>query len=299
MNGPATTLTPQRDFLASAARWGKFGRTARRALRIPALGVGAIAILFLFAVAVFAPLLTRHDPNFQDYNAILAQPAGTHVLGTDNLGRDILARLLFGARISLSVGLGAVALALLVGIAMGLVAGYFGGWFDDVLMRVVDAMFAFPEILLMLALAAALQPSLQNTILAIGFGSTPGFARLLRGQVLSVREAEYVTAARALGASHARLMLRHVLPNSIVPLIVLASQSIGGAILIESTLSFLGVGVPPPAPSWGSMLQTGFQFLQLAPWLSFFPGIAIFVAVLAFNLFGDGVRDSFDPRMHR
>lgn len=291
-------------FAGRTVRSGPRPRTAvrriiRRAIAVPSLGVGGLLLLGLLLIAILAPLLARQDPSYQDYNAIFAKPSGAHLLGTDNLGRDTLTRLFYGARISLTVGIASIAIALVIGIAMGLAAGYFGGWLDDVIMRVVDAVFAFPALLLMLAVAAALKPSLQNTILAIGVVSTPGFARLLRGQVLSVREEDYVTAARAIGASHTRIMLRHVLPNSVAPLIILASQSIGGAVLIEATLSFLGVGVPPPAPSWGAMLQTGFQYLQLAPWLSFFPGIAIFIAVLAFNLVGDGIRDVFDPRARR
>ncbi len=269
----------------------------RRLRRNPAVIVGSAVVGLLTICAVFAPLLAPADPLYQDYTAVLQEPGGDHPLGTDNLGRDILARLLYGTRISLLVGVVAVGLATVIGVTMGLVAGYVGGWVDDLLMRISDALFAFPALLLILAIASALGPSILNTMAAIGIVFSPSYARMIRGEVLTLRERDFVTAARALGAGNARIMFRHILPNGLSPIIVLASLSISGAILTEATLSFLGVGTPPPNPSWGSMLQNGYQFLQIEPWLSISPGLAIFVSVLAFNLLGDGLRSVLDPRL--
>ena len=268
-----------------------------RLLRVPAVLIGFAIIGMLVILAVGAPLIAPHDPLDQDYEAILTAPSSLHLLGTDNLGRDVFSRLVYGAQVSLQVGVIAVGIATAVGVVMGLLAGYFGGLVDDVIMRIVDALLAFPALLLILAISAALGPSLLNTTIAIGAVSTPAYARLVRSQVLTVRELDYVAAARTLGAGHGRIMLTHVLPNAIAPTIVLASLSTSGAILTEATLSFLGVGVPPPAPSWGSMMQTGFQYLALAPWLSLSAGGVIFVAVLGFNLLGDGLRAVLDPRI--
>ncbi len=272
-------------------------RAGRRLARTPAMiaALGIVVVLIIAALA--APLLAPADPLRQDYGALLEAPSGAHPLGTDNLGRDILARLLYGARVSLAVGTLAVALATILGVAAGLVAGYFGGWIDDLIMRVSDALIAFPALLLILAIGAALGPSLTNPILAIGVVFAPGYARLIRAEVLTLRERDYVTAARALGAGNPRIMLRHILPNGLAPIIVLASLSVSGAILTEATLSFLGVGVPPPAPSWGGMLQLGYQYLEQAPWMSLYPGLAIFIAVIAFNILGDGLRTALDPNI--
>lgn len=269
----------------------------QRLSRSPAVVVGLVIIVTLVVLAIGAPLIAPFDPLDQDYEAILAAPGSSHLLGTDNLGRDVLSRLVYGAQVSLQVGIIAVGIATAVGVTMGLLAGYIGGLVDDVIMRFVDALLAFPALLLILAISAALGPSLLNTTIAIGAVSIPAYARLVRGQVLTVRELDYVLAATTLGAGHRRIMLLHVLPNAIAPTIVLASLSTSGAILTEATLSFLGVGVPPPAPSWGSMMQTGFQYLALAPWMSLSAGGVIFVAVLGFNLLGDGLRSVLDPRI--
>lgn len=269
----------------------------RRIKRAPAVVIGLAITLCLVIIALSAPVLAPYDPLHQDYEAILAAPSRAHLLGTDNLGRDVLSRLLYGAQVSLQVGIIAVGIATAAGVAMGLLAGYFGGVIDDIIMRIADALLAFPGLLLILAIAAALGPSLLNTTIAIGVVSSSGYARLLRGQVLTVRELDFILAARALGVGHGRIMLRHILPNAIAPTIVLASLSTSGAILTEATLSFLGVGVPPPAPSWGSMMQTGFRYIELAPWLSLSPGAAIFAAVLGFNILGDGLRTVLDPRL--
>jgi len=274
-------------------------RLRHRLFHTPAVLFGASITLLLILIAIAAPVLAPYDPIVQDYNVIAQPPNLAHPMGTDNLGRDILSRLLYGARISLQVGLISVVLSTALGIVMGMLAGYYRGWIDDVIMRFADAMMAFPALLLVLAIASALGPSIINATIAIGVVASPFFARLLRGQVLSVRESDYVTAARALGCKPTRIMLRHILPNTLAPLIVLASLSTANAIMTEATLSFLGVGTPPPTPSWGSMLQVGFQYLLMAPWLSLFPGIAIFVTVLAFNILGDGLRSVLDPRMQR
>lgn len=289
---PASSI--RLDERSGAARRGLLWRRMRRT---PAVPIGLAVIAVLVFCAVLAPWLAPSDPLFQDYGAILQAPGSGHVLGTDNLGRDVLSRLLYGTRISLLVGVVAVGLATAIGVAMGLVAGYVGGWIDDVIMRISDALFAFPALLLILAISSALGPSILNTMMAIGVVFSPSYARMIRGEVLTLRERDFVTAAKAIGAGHGRIMVRHVLPNGLAPVIVLASLSISGAILTEATLSFLGVGTPPPNPSWGSMLQTGYEFIHTAPWLSISPGVAIFVSVLAFNLLGDGLRTMLDPRL--
>lgn len=270
-----------------------------RVRKIPALIGGLVVVVLLVIIAVAAPVLAPYDPNFQDYTAVLQPPSGAHPFGTDNLGRDIFSRIVFGAQVSLQVGIIAVGIATLAGTGLGLIAGYFGAWIDDVIMRVSDAVFAFPALLLILAIAAALKPSLGATMAAIGIVFSPVYARMIRGEVLSLRQRDYVTAARAIGMSDLRIMLLHILPNGVAPIIVLASLSVSSAILTEATLSFLGVGVPPPTPTWGGMLQIGYQYVQVAPWLSIFPGVMIFISVLAFNIFGDGLRTLLDPYLRR
>jgi peptide/nickel transport system permease protein len=256
-----------------------------------------VAVLTL--MAVFAPLLAPYDPIKQDYGALTKAPSVAHLFGTDNLGRDVLSRTIYGARVSLSAGVIAVGLATLAGLLLGLLAGFFGGWLDELIMRVVDAMLAFPFLVLAITLAAVLGPNLQNAMLAIAVVSAPVFARLARGQVLSERERDYVQAAHALGSSDARIVIRHLLPNIAGPIIIQASLSVAGAILAESSLSFLGLGVQPPTPSWGEMLNTARGYLRDAPWTAIAPGSLIFVSVLAFNLLGDGLRDALDPRGNR
>jgi ABC-type dipeptide/oligopeptide/nickel transport system permease subunit len=257
---------------------------------------GLIIVLLLSMVALLSPYISPFDPAKQDFSALLQPSSAAHLLGTDELGRDTLSRVLYGARISLSAGLVSVALALLVGTALGLVAGFVGGWLDELIGRLVDALLAFPFLILAISLAAILGPSLQNTMLAIAIVTTPAFARVTRAQVLAQRELDYVQAASALGASNGRTLLRHILPNISGALIVQASLAIAEAVLAESTLSFLGLGVQPPTPSWGSMLNTARGYLQTAPWLALAPGVIIFLTVLAFNLLGDGLRDALDPR---
>lgn len=260
--------------------------------------LGAALAALLVVAAVAAPLLARHDPTAIDLSQQLVRPSAQHWLGTDIQGRDVFARLLYGARISLAVGLGAQLVALLVGGTLGLVSGYYGRWIDEVVMRVADVTLAFPTLLLLIAMVAAFQPSLTVVTLTIGIVGWAGVARLVRGQVLVVRRLEYVQAARALGLTDARLLLRHVLPAVTAPLVIVGTLGIAAAIMAESSLSFLGLGVQPPTPSWGGMIADARDLAQLrrAPWTSLAPGISIGCAVLAFNLLGDALRDAIDPR---
>ncbi len=260
--------------------------------------LGTLLLGALAAAAIAAPLFTRYDPIAIDLGSQLLRPSSAHWLGTDIQGRDILARLLFGARISLSVGLGAQCIALLIGGTLGMVSGFYGRWVDELVMRVADVTLAFPTLLLLIAMVAAFQPSLGVVTLTIGIVGWAGVARLVRGQVLVVRGLEYVQAARALGGSDVRILLRHVLPAVTAPLVIVGTLGIAAAIMAESSLSFLGLGVQPPTPSWGGMIADARDLSQLrrAPWTSLAPGLTIGCAVLAFNLLGDALRDATDPR---
>jgi ABC-type dipeptide/oligopeptide/nickel transport system permease subunit len=272
---------------------------AGRALRHDARAwFAAIVIAVIVLGAVAAPLVARHDPLAIDLHAQLLPPSGAHWLGTDVQGRDVWARLVYGARISLSVGVFSQCIALSLGLALGLVAGYYGRWMDEVVMRLADVTLAFPTLLLLIALVAALQPSLTIVFLTIGFVGWAAMARLVRGQVLVVRELEFVQASRALGARDRRVMLRHILPSVVAPVVIAATLGIAAAIMAESSLSFLGLGVQPPTPSWGAMIADARDLAQLrsAPWTSVAPGLAIGLTVLAFNLLGDALRDALDPR---
>lgn len=251
----------------------------------------------MVCLAVFAAHIAPHDPLKPDFLAFLQAPGDEYRLGADELGRDVLSRVIHGARASLQAGLISVGIAVSIGLPIGLLSGYYRGFFDEyVVMRLADAMMAFPVIVLALALAAIMRPSLTTAMIAIGIVYAPIFMRLTRGQVLEVREAEYIAAARTIGAQNGRIIFRHVLPNILTPVLVQASLSVAGAILVEAALSFLGLGIQPPTPSWGSMLRLGFGYLDKAPWASFWPGLAIFIAVLGINLLGDGLRDAFDPK---
>ncbi len=266
-------------------------------LRSP-LTVGGLVLITLFALAaVFAPLLAPADPLKQVLSTRLRPPSAEHWLGTDQLGRDVLSRMLFGARISLLVGVVVVVGAGSVGTFTGLVAGYAGGWLDEGLMRVTDVFFAFPALILAMAISGAIGPSLTNAMIAIAAVSWPVYARLVRAQVLTLREREYVEAARSLGASDPRIIWQHILPNTLAPLMVQASFDLGGAILAAAGLSFIGFGTQPPTPEWGVMISEGRNYIATQPWLSLFPGLAILFTVAAFNLIGDGLRDAFDPRL--
>lgn len=260
-----------------------------------AMAGGAI-VLGMFALALLAPLVAR-DPGAIDIARRLQAPGWSHPLGTDDLGRDVLARIFYGARISLLVGFVAVGISTLIGIALGAFAGYYGRWVDAVIMRFVDIMLCFPSFFLILAVIAFLEPSIWNIMIIIGLTSWMGVARLVRAEFLSLRERDFVLAARALGARDSRIIFRHILPNSLSPVLVSATLGVAGAILTESALSFLGIGVQPPTPSWGNMLIAGKQTLGTAWWLSAFPGLAILVTVLGYNLLGEGIRDALDPRL--
>ena len=284
---PVSTLRPARP------RWQEtLGLLARN----PTAAVAALVLLAIILVAVFDDTFAPDGPNERDIPNRLAPPSWAHPFGTDDLGRDILSRVILGASVSLKVGFLAVALALVVGTLIGLLAGFYGRWVDDVLMRLMDMLFAFPAVLLAIAVLAIRGPGPNNAILAIGIVYIPIFARVTRASVLGVREEVYVRASRSVGASDLRLLTRHVLPNAAPPIIVQTSISLAFAVLAEAALSFLGLGTQPPNPSWGLMLAEGRGFIELAWWLAFFPGMAIFLTVLCFNLLGDGLRDVLDPR---
>ena len=258
---------------------------------------GGIIVLTLFIAAIFAPLLAPYDPNSINVKHILEPPGRTHPLGTDDLGRDILSRMIWGARISLAVGFVAVGISTIVGILLGAASGYYGGWTDRVLMRFVDIMLSIPTFFLLLAVIAFLEPSIWNIMIVIGLTSWMGVSRLVRAEVLSSKEREFALAARAIGAGDLRMIFKHILPNSMAPVLVSAVLGVAGAILVESALSFLGIGVQPPTASWGNILTAGKDNIEIAWWLSVFPGLAILVTVLAYNLLGEGIRDSIDPRL--
>jgi ABC-type dipeptide/oligopeptide/nickel transport system permease subunit len=259
---------------------------------------GALVCLVVLA-ALLAPWIVSFDPIATNLYHALKAPSWTHLMGTDELGRDIFSRVLYGARTSLVVGVLSVAISLVVGLTAGLISGYYRGWIDNVLMRIMDALLAFPVLLLALAIAAVLGASSRNVIIAIGIVFVPYFARLVRGQVLYLRELDYVMACRISGGSDLRIIWRHILPNALSPVIVQASLSISFAMIVEASLSFLGLGVQPPAPSWGSMLKAGYPYMASAPWLAIWPGVILAITVLGFNLLGDGIRDALDPRLRR
>ncbi|HTG00454.1 MAG TPA: ABC transporter permease [Nitrospirota bacterium] len=257
---------------------------------------GGILVLLVFVCSIFAPIFSPYNPSTIDIKSILIGPSFSHPFGTDDLGRDVLSRMIWGGRISLEVGFVAVGIATLIGIILGSLAGFYGGWVDSVIMRAVDIMLSIPTIFLVLAVIAILEPSIINIMIVIGLTSWMEPARLIRAEFISLKEREFVIAARALGASDTRIMMRHVLPNGLSPILVSATMGIGGAILVESALSFLGLGVQPPTPSWGSLLSSGKDNIEIAWWLSAFPGLAILVTVLGYNLLGEGIRDALDPR---
>ena len=274
----------QREF------WGRLKRN-RMAM------TGLALVLGLFVVSVFAPWLAPYDPNSINLKEVLMPPSPAHYLGTDTLGRDVLSRIIYGSQVSLKVGFVAVGLATLIGLFIGALAGYYGGWVDSALMRLVDLMLCFPAFFLILAVIAVLEPSIWNIMVVIGLTGWMGVARLVRAEFLSLREREFVTAARALGAGDTRLILRHMLPNALAPVMVSATLGVAGAILTESALSFLGLGVQPPTPSWGNILTAGKDNIEIAWWLSVFPGLAILVTVMSYNLLGEGIREAIDPRL--
>jgi len=271
-------------------------RAMRRLLRRKGAVFGLFVIALLVALALLAPLISPYDPSSQTWSAVRKAPSALHWFGTDDVGRDVLARVIYGARASLMAGIISVAIAIALGVPAGLIAGYVGGFVDALFGRVTDAMLACPFLILAIALAAFLGPSLGNAMIAIGITTTPIFVRLTRAQVMAVKVEDYVEAARAVGNPHWRIALVHILPNILPALLVQATLSLAAAIIAEAALSFLGLGQQPPAPSWGSMLNAAQRFLVNAPWMAVWPGLAIFLAVLSFNLVGDGLRDALDPR---
>jgi peptide/nickel transport system permease protein len=291
----ATLTAPLLDDAAAPAE-SPVRRALRRLVRRKGAMFGLAVIVLFVALALCAPIVAPYDPTAQSWTSVRKAPSWLHPLGTDDVGRDILARIIFGARASLLAGVISVAIALAIGVPLGLVAGYVGGFLDAAISRLTDAMLAIPFLILAIALAAFLGPSLRNAMIAIGVTTTPIFVRLTRGQVMAVKVEDFVEAARAVGNPPRRVVLVHILPNILPALMVQASLSIAAAIIAEAALSFLGLGQQPPAPSWGSMLNAAQRFLVNAPWMAVWPGVAIFLTVLSFNLLGDGLRDALDPR---
>jgi len=260
---------------------------------------GGATVILLFLIAMLSSIISPYDPNEIDRAHILEPPSIHHLLGTDDLGRDVLSRMIYGSRISLAVGFIAVGIATVIGIFFGALSGYYGGWIDRIIMRFVDIMLSIPTFFLILAVIAFIGPGIWNIMIVIGLTSWMGVARLVRAEFLSLKEREFVLAARALGASNMRIILHHIMPNSMAPVFVSAVLGVASAILVESALSFLGIGVQPPTPSWGNILTLGKDNIEIAWWLSVFPGMAILITVLAYNLVGEGLRDALDPRLWR
>jgi peptide/nickel transport system permease protein len=289
-SAPATPISTPR---VRNQRWA----VAKRALTARGAPFGAAVLALVVLMAMVAPLISPYDPLKQDLVNARQAPSAEHLLGTDDLGRDVLTRVIYGSRVSLIAGLASVAVAVVAGSLLGLAAGFAGGMVDSLVMRVVDAVLSFPALVLALALGAVIGAGLTGVVIALGVVYTPTFARLMRGQVLTIRTREYVEAARVIGSPGWRIVKQHVLPNVATPIVIQASLSIAFAILAEASLSFLGLGVPPPAPSWGGMINQGRGYLQAAPWIVFGPGAALFVTVLGLNFVGDAIRDALDPRI--
>jgi peptide/nickel transport system permease protein len=258
---------------------------------------GLVIIVLMLVMAIFAPLLAPYPPNKPNLDAVLMGPSSAHWAGTDDLGRDVLSRIFFGSRTSLEIGLMVVAIACIFGITIGLIAGYYGGWINSIIMRIVDSLMAFPMILLALVVAALLGNGTRNVVIALSVAMMPGYARMMCGQVLAIKENDYVTAGRCIGAGNLRIMLRHILPNCLSPLIVMITMMLGSIILAEAGLSFLGIGITAPTASWGSMISDGQQYLLTQPMISFAPGLTLMLTVFALNMVGDGLRDALDPSL--
>jgi peptide/nickel transport system permease protein len=258
---------------------------------------GSVIVFLLIITAIFAPFIAPYDPNATDLKNMRAQPSSSHLLGTDEVGRDLLSRLIYGSRISLLVGIIAVTIAGALGIGLGLIAGYFSGWTNTIIMRFIDALLALPPLVLMLAIAAVLGGGLFNVLVALGIGMMPTYCRLMCAQVTALKQSDYIAAAHSIGARDLRIMISHILPNAFPPLLVLITMNLGTAIMMEASLSFLGIGILPPTPTWGAMVSSGQRFIFDSPLLSFMPGVAILLVVLAFNMVGDGLRDALDPRL--
>ena len=294
--GAALTVegVPARPVTAEAGPWLRGWRRLRRR---KAAVIGLVIVCVFVAMAVFAPWIAPFDPIETSWSAIRKAPSAEHWFGTDEIGRDVLSRVIWGTRASLLAGVVSVSISLVLGVSIGLTAGFMGGFVDGLISRITDAFLACPFLILAIALAAFLGPSLTNAMIAIGVSATPVFVRLTRAQVLNVKVEDYVEAARAIGNSPLRIAWRYVLPNILPPVMVQATLAIAAAIIAEASLSFLGLGQQPPAPSWGSMLNTAKNYIENAPWMAIWPGLSIFMLVLSFNLFGDGLRDALDPRL--
>jgi peptide/nickel transport system permease protein len=277
---------------------GPWRRAWRKLARNRIAMLGLMTVVFFVVLAVFAPWIAPNDPLATSWGAIRKAPSAAYWFGTDELGRDVLSRVVWGTRASLMAGVVSVTISLVLGVLIGMVAGFFGGWVDNIISRITDAFLACPFLILAIALAAFLGPSLTNAMIAIGVSAAPIFVRLTRAQVINVKVEDYIEAAKAVGCSPLRIAISHILPNITAPVIVQSTLAIAAAVIAEASLSFLGLGQQPPAPSWGSMLNTAKNFMDNAPWMAIWPGLAIFVLVLAFNLLGDGLRDALDPR-HR
>lgn len=289
MTSDATAADPVLDRPSQSRAWRKF--------RNHTIGKsGAIMVAFFVILAVLAPILPIQDPVATDWGSVRKPPSFDHWLGTDEIGRDLLSRMIWGAQASLLAGVVSVAIAVSLGVPLGILAGYFGGWTDAIISRCTEALLAMPFLILAIALAAFLGPSLTNAMIAIGIAAMPIFIRITRGQVLSIAAEDYVESARAVGLSTPKILRRYILPNVLPPILVQATLTVATAIIAEASLSFLGLGQQPPSPSWGSMLNTAKNFLNQAPWMALWPGVAIFIVVLGFNLLGDGLRDALDPR---
>ncbi|NQE48377.1 diguanylate cyclase [Herbaspirillum rubrisubalbicans] len=296
MTPPDMNTSSSAQALPALPRWRTLRRFSRNRLAL----IGAVIITVLVLLALAAPVLARYDPIFdQDYGNLLSGPSAEHWLGTDDLGRDIYSRMLYGSRISLQAALISVGLAFSLGVPIGILSGYYRGAVDAIVMRVVDALQAFPSLILALALAAALGGGFYNAMVAVGIGFTSSFVRLARGQAMTIRNLDYVMAARSIGAGHLRIMWRYILPNALAPLVIQATFAMGTAIIAEAGLSYLGLGAKPEDPSWGSMLHIAQGYLNSTPMLAMWPGLAIFLVVLGFNLLGDGIREVFDPKLSR
>ncbi len=296
MNQPSiqpSTGVPVKAYNPTAARWSAF---YKKLAKNKAAMAGAFIVFLFIALAILAPFIAPHDPNEIVMMNKLQTPSAEHWLGTDDKGRDILSRILHGARISLTVGIVSTVIGAIVGVILGIVAGYYGRWLDSFIMRICDVLLAFPGILLALAIVTVLGPSTINVIFAVAFFAIPSFARIVRGSTLSVKKLEYIDAIRAMGSSDFRIIFKHILPNIVSPIIVQATLYIASAIITASALSFLGMGTQPPGPEWGMMLSQGRSYIAQAPHLTLFPGLVILLVVIGFNLFGDGLRDAFDPK---
>lgn len=279
---------------AGQRQWRRFGRRFLRSRNVMA---GSLALLAVIALVVLAPAISPYEPTQQFRRHRLEPPSADFLLGTDNLGRDILTRILYGGQVSLQVGIVSVAIGATLGTLLGLLAGYLGGWADVLIMRFIDMMLAFPGILLALVIIAVLGRNLQNVMIAVGLSSIPVYTRVVRGSTLALKQVDFIVAAQALGGSSARIMARHILPNVLAPIIVVATNGVAGAIIAGAALSFLGLGQQPPDPEWGLMLNEGREFIRVAAWVTTYPGLAIMVTVLSINLLGDGLRDILDPRL--